>query len=116
MQPGWWDVTDCFREKDLKDGTTELKVPAVVKPQTEMTAARLSPTTFGELMQALNIIPGQPPMPPVISRQGSHQMRLGLEKPQADDHIVSLMPKAVPDLSQMEIGKPVQPVSIYPCL
>jgi len=53
-------------------------------------------------------------MPQVTSRQGSSQMRPGSAKPQADNHIVSLMPEAVPDSSQREIATPVQPVSIYP--
>jgi len=57
--PGWGDATDYFWEADMKYGTTELKVPAVVKPQKDMAAATPSLTTFGELMQALIIVPGQ---------------------------------------------------------
>jgi len=66
-QPGWVDTADYFRERDIKYGTTELNVPAIVKPQTDMTAARPLPTTFGELMQALDIIPGQSQMPHLTS-------------------------------------------------
>jgi len=98
----------------MKYGTTELKVPAVVKPQTATTAATPSPTTIGELMQVLDIVPGQSQMPQVRSQQGSSQTRLGLEKPQADNHILSLMPDVVPDSSQREIATPVHPMSIYP--
>ena len=43
-------------------------------------------------------------------------MKLGSDKPQADNHIEQLMPAAVPDLSQIDIEKPVQPVSFYPCI
>jgi len=93
-----------------------LKVPAVVKPQTDTTAATPSPSPFVELMQVLDIVPGQSQMPQVTSCQGSSQMRLGSEKPQADNHIVSLMPNAVPDSSQREIATPVQHVSIYPSI
>jgi len=100
----------------MNDGTTELKVPAVVKPQTDTTAATPSPTTSGELMQVLDIVPGQSQMPQVTSLQGSSQMRLGSEKPQADNHIVALMTDAVPDSSQMEIATPVQPMSFYPSI
>jgi len=57
LQPGWRDAADYFDERDIKYGTTQLKVPAVVKPQTNMTAATPSPTTFGELMDALDIVP-----------------------------------------------------------
>ena len=38
-QPGGGDVADNFRERDMKCRTTQLKVPAVVKPQTDTTAA-----------------------------------------------------------------------------
>jgi hypothetical protein len=69
-QPGWEDATDYFREGEMKYGTTELKVPAAGKPQTDLTAATPSPTTFGELMEALDIVPGQSPMPQVTSLLG----------------------------------------------
>ena len=91
-----------------------MKVPAVVKPQTDTTAATLSPTTIAELMQVLDIVPRQSEMPQVPSRQGSSQMSLGSEKPHEYNHIVYLMPDAVPYSSQMKIGTPVQPVSLYP--
>jgi len=115
MEPGWGDAADCFRARDMKYETTELKVPAVGKPQTDLTAATPLPTTFGELMQALDIVPGPSEMPQVTSRQGRSQMKLGSEKPQADNHIVLPMPAAVLDSMQMGILKPVQPVSCYPC-
>jgi hypothetical protein len=82
MQPGWGDAADYFRDRYMKYRTTELKVPAVGKPQADSTAATPSPTTFGELMQALDIVAGQSQMPQVTSQQGTSQMRMGLEKPQ----------------------------------
>ena len=96
-KPGWGDAAEYCRERDMKYRMTELKVPAVVMPQTDTTAATQSPPTSGELMPVLHIVPRQSPMPQVTSRQGSSQMRLGSERPQADNHIVSLMPDAVPD-------------------
>jgi hypothetical protein len=115
-QPGWGDVADYFRERDMQFRTAELKIPAVGKPQEDSTAATPSPTTFGELMQALDIVPGQSQMPQVTSRQGTSQMRLGSEKPQADNRILPPMPAAVRDSSLIELAKPVQPVSFYPCI
>jgi hypothetical protein len=115
-QPGRGDAADYFCERDMKYRTTELKVLAVGKPQADSTGATPSPTTFGELMQALDIIPGQSQMPRVTSPQGTSQMRLGSEKPQADNPIALPMPAAVPDSSPIEIPKPVQPVSFYPCI
>jgi len=99
---------DYIHDSDKKYRTTEQKAPVVVKPQTDTTAATPSPTTFGELMQDLDIVPRQSHMPPVISRPGSSQMQLGLRKCQAGNHMVSLTRDAVSDLSQMEIAKPVQ--------
>jgi hypothetical protein len=58
-QQGWGDVAEYFCESDMKYGTTELKVPAVGKPQRDSTAATPSPTSFGLVMQALDIVPGQ---------------------------------------------------------
>jgi len=60
---GCGDSADYFRERDLKYGTTELKVPAGVKPKTDTTAASPSLTTFEELMQVFDIVPAQSQMP-----------------------------------------------------
>jgi len=82
-QPGWGDAANYFREKDMKYTTTELKVPAVVKPHIDTTAATPSPTTFGGHMPTRDIVRGQSPMTGATSRPGSSQMRLGWEKPQS---------------------------------
>jgi hypothetical protein len=103
-QVGSGDVADYFRERDMNYGTTGLKTPAVAKPQEDSTAATPSPTIFGELMKDLDIVPGQSQMPQVTSRQGTSQMRLGSEKPQADNHIVPPMPAVVPNSSSIENG------------
>jgi len=76
-QPGWGDAANLFYERDMKDGTAELKFPAVVKPEIDMTAATPSLTTFGELMQTLDIVWRQSQIPAVTSQPGSTQMRLG---------------------------------------
>jgi hypothetical protein len=105
----------------MQYGTTELKVSVMVKPQTDLpgaissptifgelmqflvkpetdlTGVTSSPTIFGELMQFLDNIPWQSQLPQVRSRQGSSQMKLRLEKSQAENHTGSLMPNTVPD-------------------
>jgi len=48
-EPEWADAVDYIHEKDMKYGTTELRVPAAVKPHTNDNPANPSPTTFGEL-------------------------------------------------------------------
>jgi hypothetical protein len=113
-QPGWRNAAEYLLERDMKYRMTELNVPAVGKPKTELTAATPSPTTLRQFMQAVDNVAGQSHMPQVTSRQGRCQMRLGLEQLQADNLIVLPMPAAVPDLSQIVIGKPVRPVSFCP--
>jgi hypothetical protein len=116
MQPGWGDAADYISETDMEYRIAALTVPAVVKPQTDTNAATSSLTPFGEIIQACVIVPGQSQMPQLTSPQRSGQMRLGSEKPQVQNHIVSLMSDTVSNSSQMEIAKPVQPVSFYPCI
>ena len=69
-QPGWGDAVEYFNETDKTYGTAELKVQVVVKLQTDMTAATPLPTTSLELIQSLEIVPGQYEMPQVASRPG----------------------------------------------
>ena len=45
-QPRLGHAATYFRERDMKYGTAELKVPAVVKPQRDMIAGAPSQTTF----------------------------------------------------------------------
>jgi hypothetical protein len=108
-QAGWGDTAHYLCERDVKYRTTELNVPAVGKPEEDSTAATPSPTTFGELMQALDIVPGQSQMPQVTSQQGTIQMRLCSEKPQADNHIVLPMPTTVPDSSAIRLRSQFNP-------
>jgi len=86
------DAANYFSEREKKYRTAELKVPAVVTPQIDKTAASASPTMAGEHMQTLHIVRGQLEMPAVTSRPGSSQMRLGLEKPQSNKFIPNLSP------------------------
>lgn len=107
------DASDNIWERDMKFRVAQTKVPAVVKPQTHMTAATPSPTTFGELMHAVNIVPSQSQMMDVTSRLGSSQLRPGSVKPQAVNPLISLPPHMVPDSSQMDIAKLVQHIRFF---
>jgi len=115
-EPGWGDMVDYFQERVMKYGKPELAVPAVVKTQTDMTAPTLSPTTFGEVMQTLDIVPGQSQMLPVMSWLERCEMRLGSENPQALSDIAHSMSDLVPNSSRMEIAKPVELGSFYCCI
>jgi len=115
-QPGWGDAANYFRERDMKYGTAELNVPAVVPPQIDMTAASASPKTAGEHMQTHDIVRGQLVVPAVSSRPGSSQMRLGWQKPQSIKFILVLSPDAATGSTPMQDATLVKLVSFYPCM
>jgi len=81
-QPAWEDAADHCRERDKKYGTFESRVPAVVQPQTNDDAPAPPPTTFGELMESVDIVPGISQRPQGTSRPGRDHIRLGSVKPQ----------------------------------
>jgi len=110
------ETANYFFVRDMKYGTSELKVPAVVKPQIDMTAATPSATTFGELVQTLHIVHRQSQMPAVTSQPGSSQMKLGSEKPQPHKFIMVLSPNMAPSSTPIQNAKPVEPVSVYQCI
>jgi hypothetical protein len=91
-------------------------VPAVIELQTEDDAVLRPPTTFGELMECLEIVPGILQMPQGNSRPRSSHITLGLVKPQSKSSIPSGEPAVVPDTSMLLNDKPVEPVSCYPCI
>jgi len=115
-QPGWEDAADYFRERDKKYGTFKLRVPAIVQPQTYDDAPAPPPTTFGELMESLDIDPRISQTPQGTSRPGSSHIRLGSVKLQSKSSIRSGEPAAEPDSSMLLKAKPVEPVSFYPCI
>jgi len=57
-QPGSDDAADYSHERDKTYGTAELSHPVVVQPQTDDDASAPPPTSFGELMERLDIVPG----------------------------------------------------------
>jgi hypothetical protein len=76
-QLGWEDAANYFREHDKKYGPAEYRLQVVVPPQTDDDASEPPPTTFGELMERFEIVPGISQMPQGTSRPGSSQIRLG---------------------------------------
>jgi len=113
-QPGWEDPVEYFCEGDEKYGTPTLRVPAVIQQQTDDDAATPIPTTIGELLQCLDIVPGIAQMPPGTSRPGSGHIKLGSAKPQSNTSISGLEPTADHDTSPLPMAKPVQQVNFYP--
>ena len=89
-QQGWGDAADYIQERDLMYRAAELKVPAGSMPQTDKDAAPPAETTFGELQETLDIVPGKLQIPQGTSRAGSHHLRLGTGKLQSHKPIASL--------------------------
>jgi len=116
MQPCWGDVANYFGDRDNKYGTTELKVPAVVQPQTEDDATSSAPTTYGETMETLESVPGKSQTPQLTSPPGNSDRWLNSRKPQTHHPIPSLPPYAEPDLSTSQKSKHVEPISCYLCM
>jgi len=121
-RPGWEDAADHFSERDTKYGTCELRVPAVVQQLTNDDAPAPPPTTFGELMESVDIVPGISQRPQGTSRPASSHIRLSSVKKQSKSSIPSGDPAVEPDSSTLLKVKPVEPVSsvepvsFYPCL
>jgi hypothetical protein len=113
---GWEDVADYFRERDMKYGTSELRVPAIVQPPTHEDDLAPPPTTYGELMVSRVIVPGISQRPQGTSRPGRSYIRLGSVKPQSKSSIPSGELAAERDLSTLLKAKPVEPVRFYPCI
>jgi len=113
---GWEDAADYFCERDKKYGISELRVLAVVQPQTNDDSLAPPPTSFGEQMESLDIVPGISQRPQGTSRPGSSHIRLGLVNPQSKLSISSGEPAVEPDLSMLLKATPVEPVSFYPCI
>jgi len=66
-QPGSMDAVNYFCDMTIQYRTANLKVLAVVKPQTDTIAVTPSLTTFGELLEALDVVSGQSQMPLLTS-------------------------------------------------
>jgi hypothetical protein len=95
MQLECGDGADSIRERDINYATAESMVLALVNPPTDTTAATPLPTTIGEHMLTLDIVPRQSQMPQLTSRPGSCQMTLCSEQPQIQTDMASLLPDAV---------------------
>jgi len=110
------DAADYFHVRDKIHDTTKLKGLAVMESQMNEVAVTPTPTTFGELMEYLDIDPGIPQMPQGTSWPGSSHIRLGSGKPQSNKPIASLQLNTEPYSSQMKNLKAVEPVSFYGCI
>jgi hypothetical protein len=112
--PGWEDAADYFRETDKKNGTSVLRVPAVVQQRTDVDAAPSAPTTIGELQECLGIVPGISQLPQGISLPGCSHIKLGSRNLQLNPGILDLLPAAKPDSSVNQNVNLAALFSFYP--
>jgi len=112
-QLGGWDVAVYFHEWEKIYGTSELRVPVAAKMQIDQDVATLSPTTFGELIECVDIVLGISHMKQRTSRPGGSHMRLGSGKSQSDTGKAGLVPALAPDSSPMGNAKSVEPISFH---
>jgi hypothetical protein len=110
------NAENYFHESDIKYGTAELNLPAVVKPQIDRTAATPSLTTCREHRQNVDIFRGQSQMPPLTTQPGITQMMLRSETPKPQRIIAVLSTVVWTDLMTTHDPKDIEPVTIYPCI
>jgi hypothetical protein len=89
---------------------------AVDMAQIDQFAPAPALTTFGELMQILDIVSTTSQMPQATSQAESCHMRLASRKRQSNIGISSLPPDMVPSLSPVKQSKLIILVSFYPCI
>jgi len=116
MPPGCEDAADYSCERDMKDGTSVLRVLAVVPPHTDNNAEAPALTTFGDQMECLEIVPGISQMPQGTSRPGGCHMRLGSGKPGLNISVPCLVSATEPDSLRIQNAKHVNFVCFDPCI
>jgi len=104
-QPGWEEAGEFLCESNKKSSSSELRVLAVGQPQMDDDASAPAPTTFVDLMEWLDIVPGLSQMPQGTSWPGSCHMRPGCGKLQSNSSIPGLAPTAQPDSSLIASAK-----------
>jgi len=115
-QPGSEGAAHSVCEWDNKYGASDLRVPAVVKPQTDDDAASPAPTTFGEHMDGLDLVPRISQIPQGTSRPGSSHIPLHSGKPLLNISISGLAPAADRNLSVIQNANAVELRSFLPCI
>jgi len=96
--------------------TSKLRVPSVFQEQRNNGAVAPVPTTFGNHMESLDIVPRISQRPLGTSRPGSSHIRVGSVKLWSNSSISSGKPAAEPDSSTLLNAKPIEPVSVYRCI
>jgi hypothetical protein len=114
IQLRWEDTADNICETDKQYAKSELQEPAVVHPQTDDDTASPALITLAEHAKSLHIVPGILQMPQGPNQPRRRDIRLASGKPQWNMSITSLAPSTEHDSSTFPIGKPIEPISIFP--
>jgi hypothetical protein len=91
-QPELANAAEYFGERDKKYSTSALRILAVVQEQTDDNAGTAVPTTIGELLECLNIVPRLLQIPHGTSLPRSSDGWLGPVKQQSNTSIPGLEP------------------------
>jgi hypothetical protein len=107
IQPGWEETADYVHGRDTKNGTSELTVTAVLKPQTVDNALGLEPATFGECTECLAIVPRISQLQQGMSESRSSYICVASVKPQLNSFITGLQPAMELDWLHLQNTNPV---------
>jgi len=95
-RPGWEDAANFLHQRDEKYRTSELRLPADVKRQTDDDGVAPAPITIGVLLVCVDSVPRISRMYQQTSRPGSCHIRLGCWKPQSNTSIASVVHPTMP--------------------
>jgi hypothetical protein len=112
-QAGWKDTANYCPEYNKMHTTSELRVLAVLQPQTDDDAVAPEHTECGELMACLDIAPRISQMLQGTCQPGSSEIRLDSGKPQSNMSISDSAPDVKPDLYLIPNAKRVEVVRFY---
>jgi hypothetical protein len=109
------DKADYFCQRDKNDGTSELRVLAIVQLQMNNDPSTAAPKTFQEVMECLETVAGISQMLQQTSQPGGSHIRLGSVKLQSHMSTSGIQPTSERNTSPLLKAKPVEPVSYYLC-
>jgi len=100
--------------RDEKYSRAKWTVSAVLLPLMKDDAGPSALTSFGELIDTVDMIPGKSPVLEGTSRPGCSKMKLRSGESQSHQGIASLTANQVPDWSPIKEANPVKPECHYP--
>jgi uncharacterized protein YozE (UPF0346 family) len=109
------DKADYFDQRDKNDGTSEMRVPAIVQLQMNDDAFPAATKTFREVLVYLETVARISQMLQQTSQPGGSHIRLGSVKLQSHMSSSGIQPTSERNTSPLLKVKPVEPESFYLC-